>query len=373
MDAIVIGAGPGGCATAWHLRRLGWQVLLLERKFYPTDKLCGEFLSYDGVASIDRMGLLRHLKQAGGECVPEVLVSGMGGVCWRADLPAPGLGVSRRVLDEIMARDCEVHGVEFVQGVQVRQVEGNLSEGFVVKARNGDQYSARLVIAACGRQGGLLREPLAKEPTSNCMALKVQAPCPANSHCIELHGFPGGYAGLCAIEGGRATLGLLLQADQYRASGGNLELFARSVMRENSLLADRLDRLDPPWAEAMAVAALRFGAGQTSRSDVLFVGDMAGSINPLCGDGMSMAMRGGELLAPLADRFLLGEVQGDGLVGEWARIWRREFNTRIRLGKGLEYALLRPRLTRLALKSFTAWPWLGRAALHWSRGRKDFA
>ena len=65
MDAVVVGAGPGGCAAAWHLRRLGWQVLLIERRQYPSDKLCGEFLSYDGVACLQEMELEVELEKRG--------------------------------------------------------------------------------------------------------------------------------------------------------------------------------------------------------------------------------------------------------------------------------------------------------------------
>ena len=82
--------------------------------------------------------------------------------------------------------------------------------------------------------------------------------------------------------------------------------------------------------------------------------DGAGSINPLWVGGMSMGLRSAELLAPWAVGF-----------------YTVKFKARIRVGQWLERALLRPRWTPLALNSFTVWPWLGQAALRWSRGRKD--
>lgn len=371
MDAIVIGAGPGGCATAWHLRQLGWQVLLLERRTYPADKLCGEFLSYDGVACLERMGLVDCLAMAGGQWVPEVLVSGVNGARWQAALPAPGLGISRRILDAAMAQACAASEVEVVYGVQVREVVGDGTGGFIVGGRQGERFTGRLVIAACGRQGGLFAAEAVEESAAKLMALKVQAPYSDRQPLIELHSFPGGYAGLCAIEAGKATLGLLISAADYRAAGGDAARFAATIMGKNLLLAERLHDLNPPWQEALAVAALRFGPGQTACDGVLLVGDAAGSINPLCGDGMSMALRGGELLAPLADRYLRGEISSDELAATWTQAWQREFNRRIRVGQWLEWALLRPQWTQLALKSFTIWPRLGQAALWWSRGHME--
>jgi flavin-dependent dehydrogenase len=343
-------------------------VLLIERRQYPADKLCGEFLSYDGVACLREMELETELKKRRARPIASVLVSSEDGTYWQGALPAMGIGISRRVLDAMLADACRQVGVEVVHGVQVREIRGDWARGYVAEGRQGEYFSGRLVIGACGRQGGIFKERDAQHHGAKLMALKVQASCGEGPGRIELHGFPGGYAGLCSIEGGLATLGLMTRAEDFQRVGGEAERFAAEVMRQNPLLAERLDRLKPCWEEALAVAALRFGYGETAREGVLLVGDAAGSINPLCGDGMSMALRGGGLLASLADRFLQGTVSGQVLVGKWDRVWRREFRRRIQVGSLLEKALLRPTWSRLALKSFNTWPWLGQAVLRWSRG-----
>ena len=367
MDAIVVGAGPGGCAAAWHLRRLGWQVLLVERRHYPADKLCGEFLSYDGLACLERMGTKADLAVVG-QRVDEVLISGADGTCWQAELPAPGLGISRSVMDATLATACKAAGVEVVHGVQVQKVVGNWAGGFDVHGRQGERYTGRLVVGACGRRGGLFRSEGEQRRSSRWMALKVQIAWSDRSRRVELHGFPGGYAGLGAVEGGKATLCLMVGAEAFQAAGGQAEDFADRVMRANPLLAERLERFQPDWSAMLAVADLHFGRGQTARDGVLLLGDAAGSINPLCGDGMSMALRGGEFLAPLADRFLRGDLTGEMLVGMWERVWQQEFKGRLRMGRWLEWALLQPTWTSWTLKAFKAWPWLGQTALRWSRG-----
>jgi menaquinone-9 beta-reductase len=56
-DALVIGGGPGGAATAFHLARGGARVLLCEKQTYPRDKVCGDGLTPRAVAQLDAMGL----------------------------------------------------------------------------------------------------------------------------------------------------------------------------------------------------------------------------------------------------------------------------------------------------------------------------
>ena len=61
-DALVIGGGPGGSATAYHLARGGARVLLCEKAAYPRDKVCGDGLTPRAVAALDAMGLRDEYK-----------------------------------------------------------------------------------------------------------------------------------------------------------------------------------------------------------------------------------------------------------------------------------------------------------------------
>ena len=88
-DVLVVGAGPGGCAAAYALRQAGWQVMLAERRHYPVDKLCGEFLSPEGLQSLEQMGL--GAATATFPPIGEVLVSSASGHCWQVPLPVAGL------------------------------------------------------------------------------------------------------------------------------------------------------------------------------------------------------------------------------------------------------------------------------------------
>ena len=95
----VIGAGPAGSATALLLRRAGWRVTLLERARFPRDKLCGEFISAEGVAALTEIGLgtwmAEHCPQ-----IARVLVTSRRGPVWQESLSGRAVGCSRAALDQ---------------------------------------------------------------------------------------------------------------------------------------------------------------------------------------------------------------------------------------------------------------------------------
>jgi len=90
-------------------------------------------------------------------------------------------------------------------------------------------------------------------------------------------------------------------------------------------------------------------------------------IAPLCGDGMSMALRSAEIAAPLADRFLTGEIDLDALRRRYESEWRREFRTRLAVGRLLQTGLFRPKVARFGLAALNHLPALGRVLIQLTR------
>ena len=357
-DVLVIGAGPGGCALAYALCQAGWRVVLAERRQDPTDKLCGEFLSPEGLQSLRQMGLGGVLSTF--PPIGEVLVSSSTGRYWQAPLPVAGAGCSRRQLDALLRARCAAIGVEVVLGMRVMRSE-RTPEGYLSIALPDRQIRSRLTVGAWGRQGqGTQGERGA------WMALKVHAPGVRPG--VELHCFPGGYAGLSQVEDQQQNLCLLARAEAFRRVGGDHRRFIAEVMSINPLLGNRLREVNPDWSRALSAGNLRFGPAGCQAEGVLLVGDAAGAIAPLCGDGMAMALRSGELLAPLADRFLRGALSWPALAAQYARCWRAEFRLRLRLGGMMQAALLHPSWNRAAVGLLGAFPRLGQTLFRLTRG-----
>ena len=372
-DVLVIGAGPGGCAVAHTLRRAGWRVILAERRTYPVDKLCGEFLSPEGLESLARMGLATPLEGGDFPSIDKVLLSSVAGRCRQERLPTAGLGCSRRFLDQLLLECGRSIGVEVVEGLRIRTVEGDFERGFRLQGvgpGGAQQFSARLVVGAYGKSGGLKRPSVQdrSRKSKGLMALKLHLRGGELAGRVELHSFPGGYAGLCQVEGGRVNLCLLTRVAAFREAGGHPGRFAEKIMRQNPLLGRRLEELAPDWEGVLALGNLEFGRFRLESGGVVRVGDAAVSISPLCGDGMAMALRAAELLSPTADEFLAGQCSGTELVGIYQRCWQKEFRLRLHLGRLLQNVLLRSGWTRAALATLDYIPGLGQGLIRWTRG-----
>ena len=372
-DVLVIGAGPGGCAAAHILRRAGWRVILTERRTYPVDKLCGEFLSPEGLACLARLGVATPLQSGAFPSIDKVLLSSVAGRYRQEHLPAAGLGCSRRILDQHLLESCRSAGVEVVEGLRIRTVEGDFERGFRLQGvgHGGvQQFNARLVVGAYGKSGGLKRSaaPAGSGKGKGLMALKLHLCGGELAGQVELHSFPGGYAGLCQVEGGRVNLCLLVRVAAFREGGGQPERFAERIMRQNPLLARRLRELAPDWESVLALGNLEFGPFCLSSGQVVRVGDAAASISPLCGDGMAMALRAAELLGPIADGFLAGRCPGAQLLSTYQRTWQKEFRLRLHLGHLLQGVLLRPVWTRTLVAMLDHVPGLGQGLIRWTRG-----
>lgn len=373
-DVAVIGAGPGGCATAYHLQQAGWRVALVERHAQPTNKLCGEFLSADGVASLTRLGLKGAAALGSAPSIGEVLISSTSGRSWQAPLPAPGLGWSRQKLDNALIERCSQIGVNVIRGLRIHGVQGNDGHGYYVYGNNATRESAlkaRLVVGAFSKQSVLHRKLGGWTPSaaSHHMALKLHIPGRYTPGRVELHMFPGGYVGLCEIEGDQTNLCLLTETAVFRHAQRDYERFCQERLALNPLLGQRLGALRPVWQDVVAVANLTFGFQPRTVGNVLMVGDAASSISPLCGDGMSMALRTGEIVAPLIHRFLAGDLTGQVLRQAYHQRWRQEFSRRLRLGGVLQQLFFKPFLGQAAMTLLHGCPRLGQWLIRRTRGQ----
>lgn len=347
-DVVIVGAGPAGSAAAAALAQSGWDVLLLERDQLPRHKVCGEFLSPEAQGTLRLLNLHAAVAAAAPVPLTHATVTTQRGVKLQMPLPAPAWGISRFAMDAALASAAQSHGVELWQGITVK--------GF---AKTGDYYTvelqdrgggqghlrpqrvlARALLIACGRHSTTALPPY---PTPHTRALfvgikghYVDLPLPPQ---VELYFFPGGYAGLNPVEGGRANLCLLLSYDTFRRAGQTVEKVLAALPLWNPALGRRLapGRLLPETV--CTVAPVDTGRLAAPWAEVACVGDTAVMIPPLCGDGMAMALRSAELCAPLADAFLQGELSLAGWADQYQQRWQAEFGPRVRTGRLLQRLL----------------------------------
>ena len=367
VDLLIVGGGPAGAALAAMTAHAGVSTLLLERARFPRDKVCGEFLAAEGCRVLERLGILDELLAAGAARMDSCRITHPRGTTLEVALPTlsrngrEALGVSRERLDASLLALAGRRGAEIRQGweaVHPALVDGRV-RGFRVRQVAGETQEdirAKLVVAADGRRSVLVRhlhphlgDPRRTGPRSR-FGLKVhlRSDGRAAGRSIDLHMFDGGYAGLCAVEGGRLNLGLIVTVSALRSCAGSPDRLLAERLLANPQLRSRLGsaRLCGTWK---SVGPLRFAARRASASGAMFLGDAAGTVDPFCGEGMANALCGAELALPFALRAVERGALCEDLAGEYQRAWTRTFGRVTRRARRLGQLLERPRLARPVL------------------------
>jgi flavin-dependent dehydrogenase len=371
-DAIVIGGGLAGCSVAHQLTRRDHSVLLLEESTYPRHKLCGEFLSPEAQSALDGLGVLSAVHQAGAAPMTRATLTGPSGATTEHGLPGTALGLSRYRLDELLFRRACGAGVAGHPGTRARSVEGSFDEGFVVKT-DEHAFEGRLVIGAYGRRGLLdrtLDRPFLQEH-SPYVAFKAHFAGGADRSspsAIEIHATPGGYCGIGPVESNRVNVCWIGTIEALKAAGGTPDAMLARLRRQNDALDRRLGPLSRVSEHYEAVSQVPLMPKTRFAGNVCMVGDAAGMIAPLCGDGMAMALDAAELLAPLADDLLAGRRSAGAFRTAYERQWTRTFGRRMRLGRWVHAAAFRPTLTTALLRTCSLLPPLARWLIRATRG-----
>lgn len=367
-DAVVIGGGLAGSATAAHLARRGHGVLLLERVRFPQHRLCGEFLSGEVQGLFERLGVLEDVRRAGAVPIRQSRLTALSGASFEMPLPTPALGLSRYALDPLLFRHAERLGAEGHDGTPVRRIERD-GDGFAV-ATDGATFRARHVVGAWGKRAGLdgvMGRPFVRK-TTPWIGFKAHFDGDDLGDTIELHAFDGGYVGMSRVEDGRTNVCWIASQDALHAAGGSPQAMLDGPMRRNPHLAARLERLRRVSERFEAVAQVTFARKGTDADGVTMLGDTAGMIAPVAGDGMAMALHAAELAAPLLNGYLAGRFSRADLHRVYDVRWRQQFARRLRLGRMLHALYVRPAVADAALRTVSTVPAVGRWIVRNTRG-----
>ena len=388
-DVIVVGAGPGGSAAAYHMARHGLRVLLLEKTEFPREKVCGDGLTPRATRQLIRMGVDTSEK-AGWLQNRGLRVIG-GGVRLELDWPDlasfPNYGLVRTRLDfdDMLAKRAVEAGALLRTGVTVTgpvlDADGHAIgvEGKTGPGREPVQYRAPLVVAADGVSGKFpLAMGLAKRddrPLGVAVRRYYRSPVRADDDYLESwlelrsaqdrDRLLPGYGWIFGLGDGRVNVGLGIL--------NSSSAFGRTNYR--AMLSDWLNTTPEEWGmrgEANADgpilgAALPMGFNRVPHytRGVMLVGDSGGMVNPMNGEGIAYAMESGELAAEVAVQAL---ARAAGADRERAlRAYPAELKVRFggyyRLG-GLFVKLIgNPQIMRIATKHGMPHPTLMRFVL----------
>ncbi len=352
-DVIIVGAGPAGSASALLLARYRYRVMLVDKAVFPRDKPCGDYCNPGAAETLDRLGCLHDVLSAGASKIAGMAVYAQDGSSVEAVFPTgTGLLIPRRRLDAALLACASRAGGEIVEGMAVETAWIH-QDGVEVRSTSGRSLRARVLIAADGmrstiaRRLGRLAIPVHGRYTVGAYFSGLPHTAPRG----ELHLGPGYYCGVAHFGGGVANVCMALPRRLWRRAGPG-ETF-EAALASLPVLADAM-------AGARRESAFRctgpvgFASREPVADRVLLVGDAAGQIEPMTGQGISLALRSAELAAGVAaDALGVGDLSSRHLA-RYADRRRREAAGRLTISRYLQHLAFHPRLTPVLVRRLAA-------------------
>jgi geranylgeranyl reductase family protein len=309
-DAVIVGAGPSGSSSAYYLAKEGFNVLLLDKFSFPRDKTCGDGLTPRALQILDHMGILEAAKQVGHRLSKLELISPKG---YRAVAPLPKrellcdylLIVPRLILDNIILERALARGANFQAPVRVTGVEQEHST-LLVKGEQrakATTFRARMVIYATGANTKLLLNTgLLKSVPPMVLAARayydgITSSVDAVQCRLDNVPLPG-YGWIFPLSSTSVNVGIGL----FRAG------LASRWMPKTAHSAFNTFIQSPPLQQILAgsrqVSPIKgfpirvdFARSPTFGERTLIVGEAAGLVNPITGEGIDYGLESGKMAA----------------------------------------------------------------------------
>ena len=358
QDVIIIGGGLAGLVGSLELARGGFHVTVIERKTYPFHRVCGEYVSNEVRPYLTSLGL--DFGELGVANISRFQFTSPSGRVLETNLDLGGFGLSRYALDFALYELAKKAGVQFLLGETVESVEWTTDEAFEIKTNNNSLLLAKIAIGSYGKNAKLDRTLNRDfvQKKSPYIGVKYHLKTDFPVDLIALHNFQDGYCGISAIEADKHCLCYLSTRENLRKHG-DLANMERSVLWKNPHLKRIFTESEFLYERPEVINEFSFAPKQTIENHILMVGDAAGLITPLCGNGMAMAIHGGKIVAEQTAQFLKGNVSRAELEANYERAWANQFKTRLWVGRNVQRLFGDVRLSELALSFFkTARPLL---------------
>ncbi len=375
-DVCVIGGGPAGSTAALVLARTGASVCLVEKRRFPRETLCGEFLSHEVAAALEELGLEADFQQLDPNPIARFTFLPGRGHVFSLPLDFPAYGMPRGKFDHMLLRAAARAGVTVLQPAEVLKItrHGELFNLDCRTEEGGRSLSGSWVIGAYGKGAAPDQEEsrhvAGRRTGFNGVKFHIPERLLGTILPDEILIAPGRgmYCGINVVGGGTATLCFLERRSAHDASP---RLRIQDLVRQNP---DAGSRIAPAALEFLreapvyGTANITFGPRETVRNGVFMVGDAAGVIAPLAGDGIGIAVQQARLFCSLFARMRSRNLTREFLEQEYQRASLRLLAGRMRIALLCQRVMLSRALCPLIPGMLTIAPGLLPLLLRATRG-----
>nr|WP_309757489.1 NAD(P)/FAD-dependent oxidoreductase [Flavobacterium sp.] len=353
QDSIVIvGGGLAGLIAAIHLKNNNYDVIVIEKNEFPKHKVCGEYISNEVLPYLKSLGL--DIPSLGPKHIDKLFFSVVSGKSLNSTLPLGGFGISRYQLDQYLYKEALSRGCQILKET-VSDIEF-LDSKFKITT-NLHTYTAPIVVGAFGKRSNLdikFKRPFIQKK-SHWLGVKAHYRADFPDDLVGLHHFAGGYCGVSKVEGNLVNICYLANYETFKLHK-TIEEYQENVVCKNPNLKDIFKKAVIQFEKPLTISQVSFEKKKCVENHILMIGDTAGLIHPLCGNGMAMAIHSAKLAAENILLFLEKNIDRDTLESKYSKDWNKNFKKRLQMGRILGQLLQYENTAQAVLKILILFP-----------------
>jgi menaquinone-9 beta-reductase len=331
---VIIGGGIAGLITSIQLAKAGISCIVFEKKMYPFHRVCGEYISNETIPFLKSLDLFPSIFNP--PAIQRFQLSAVSGRNEILPLDLGGFGISRYVFDNFLYQKARSLGVEFFLKEEVTDVQFS-EEKFLVKSSTKN-VEADIVVGCFGKRSRidiqLNRDFIRKR--SPYVGIKYHIETEHPHDLIALHNFNGGYCGISNVENGVTNLCYLTHRENVKRFKTIREM-EECILFKNPLLKNIFNNSKFIFDRPETINEISFETKSPVENHVMMVGDAAGMITPLCGNGMAMAIHASKILSELLIANLHKQNFSRDLVERaYLRAWNKIFKRRLSFGRQVQ-------------------------------------
>ena len=347
-DIAVIGAGPSGSTAANYLARAKFRTCVIERKSFPRETVCGEFLSAEVIEILHELFLFKQFQSLQPNTLTSFRYNPEHSRSYSSALPFTAYAMKRGKFDAFLLDNARKAGAVVYQPATVEQVIKNKEQYHISLTIDGrqEQITSRYVIGAYGKSSPLdktlRRDFLGNKSRLNGVKFHIPKRFMQNipEHEIQIYTARDIYCGVNAVDDETVTVCFL----ERHLSGGAP---ARDRIIELIKLNKRFAEIVSGNFEASIESFPFYGAGDIYfgkknivEKGIFMVGDASRVIAPLAGDGIGMAMQSAKVLASVIQEGRKKMLNDETLAGIYRAKWNIHFRRRLYVAQKIQTMLL---------------------------------
>lgn len=355
-EVLIIGGGLAGLTAAIHLSKIGFLVTVVEKNEFPKHKVCGEYISNEVLPYLNWLNL--NIADLNPTNITHLEFSTASGKLIKNSLPLGGFGISRYALDEYLYKTAIANGCKIIKDTVESIVFDN--EEFSITTSAKTIFKSEIAIGAFGKRSNidqrLNRNFIQKK--SPWLAVKAHYSGDFPNDLVGLHNFKGGYCGVSKVENDIINICYLADYETFKQFK-NIDDYQEKVVSQNPHLKTIFENSQFLFEKPLTISQICFEEKRAVENHILMIGDTAGLIHPLCGNGMAMAIHSAKIVSELVGKYFSNEIKSRNELEEsYVQEWNFNFRKRLKMGRLLSNLMQKQKLSCVLMRILIIFPFL---------------